>query len=723
MFIIGNYRKEIFSSTSGYTVGVFKVTDTETEELANLIDRTITFTGYFHELNEQDTYKLYGKMVHHEKYGEQFQVDSYERVTPKGKDSIIEFLTSGLFKGIGEKKAKAIVDVLGDNTFKVILEEPSNLILIPGITEQNKNTLHSKLKEYESSYEIVMYLGNLGFNTKDSIEIYNKYKDRTKKIIEEDIYQVILDFNNIYYKKVDTIAISSGIEKDSMIRIKASIYYVMNEVCFSFGHTYLYKEEIVNYLKRLLRIPIDENKFNESIKILIKDELLVIEEDRYYLKTLYDSENLIARRFKLLAHEKPIIYKDIDDKLNEISSNMDILYNEEQLEAIKSSMENKMLVITGGPGTGKTTLIKAIIELYRELNKYSYEKLLDKVVLLAPTGRAAKRMSEETSLPASTIHRFLKWQKETNTFGVNEYHKSKCEFVIIDEVSMVDIELMSSLLKGISVNTKIILVGDDEQLPSVAPGEVLHDIIESNIVKTIKLRKLYRQGKDSNIIKLAYDIREENLNKEIFNKSDDLTFIETSKVMDNIKEIANTYKDMSYKDFQILVPIYKGLHGIDAINKEMQSIFNPKDSHKKEINIGETLFREEDKVIQLTNQPEDNIYNGDIGIISRIVTSPKKEIYIDFDNNLVKYTPTNFSNFRLAYAISIHKSQGSEFKVVIMPLVKGYNKMLYKKLVYTGVTRTKETLYLIGEYSSLQLAVKNNIEGLRRTTLKNRLLI
>ena len=386
-------------------------------------------------------------------------------------------------------------------------------------------------------------------------------------------------------------------------------------------------------------------------------------------------------------------------------------------------MENKALVITGGPGTGKTTLIKAIIELYRELNKYSYEKLLEKIVLLAPTGRAAKRMSEETLLPASTIHRFLKWQKETNTFGVNEYHKSKCEFVIIDEVSMVDIELMSSLLKGISVNTKIVLVGDDEQLPSVAPGEVLHDIIESNVVKTIKLRKLYRQGKDSNILKLAYDIREENLNKEIFNKSDDLTFIETPKVMDNIKEIAHTYKDLSYKDFQILVPIYKGLHGIDAINKEMQNIFNPKDTHKKEINIGETLFREEDKVIQLTNQPEDNIYNGDIGIISRIVTSPKKEIYIDFDNNLVKYTPSNFSNFRLAYAISIHKSQGSEFKVVIMPLVKGYNKMLYKKLVYTGVTRTKETLYLIGEYSSLQLAVKNNIEGLRRTTLKNRLLI
>ena len=723
MFIIGNYRKEIFSSTSGYTVGVFKVTDTETEELANLIDRTITFTGYFHELNEQDTYKLYGKMVHHEKYGEQFQVDSYERVTPKGKDSIIEFLTSGLFKGIGEKKAKAIVDVLGDNTFKVILEEPSNLILIPGITEQNKNTLHSKLKEYESSYETVIYLGNLGFNTKDSIEIYNKYKDRTKKIIEEDIYQVILDFNNISYKKVDTIAISSGIEKDGVIRIKASIYYVMNEVCFSFGHTYLFKEEIVNYLKRLLRIPIDENKFNESIKLLIRDELLIIEEDRYYLKNLYDSENLIARRFKLLAHEKPIIHKDIDDKLNEISSNMDILYNEEQLEAIKSSMENKALVITGGPGTGKTTLIKAIIELYRELNKYSYEKLLEKIVLLAPTGRAAKRMSEETLLPASTIHRFLKWQKETNTFGVNEYHKSKCEFVIIDEVSMVDIELMSSLLKGISVNTKIVLVGDDEQLPSVAPGEVLHDIIESNVVKTIKLRKLYRQGKDSNILKLAYDIREENLNKEIFNKSDDLTFIETTEVMDNIKEIAHTYKDLSYKDFQILVPIYKGLHGIDAINKEMQNIFNPKDTHKKEINIGETLFREEDKVIQLTNQPEDNIYNGDIGIISRIVTSPKKEIYIDFDNNLVKYTPSNFSNFRLAYAISIHKSQGSEFKVVIMPLVKGYNKMLYKKLVYTGVTRTKETLYLIGEYSSLQLAVKNNIEGLRRTTLKNRLLI
>ena len=327
-------------------------------------------------------------------------------------------------------------------------------------------------------------------------------------------------------------------------------------------------------------------------------------------------------------------------------------------------------------------------------------------------------------MPASTIHRFLKWSRDTNKFQVNEYNRSKVEFVIIDEASMIDTYLMASLLKGISSNCKVILVGDDHQLPSVGPGQVLHDLIESHALQVVELTELYRQGIDSNIISLAYDIRNQSVNKDIFNLEDDLTFIECrdNEVIPNICEICNTYKDLNYKKFQILAPMYKGLNGIDAINKNVQDIFNSKSRTKKEKVIGEFNFREDDKVIQLTNMPDDNVYNGDIGIIDRIQSSPKSEIHIDFDGNLVKYTPANFINFKSAYSISIHKAQGSEFDVVVIPIVNAYNKMLYQKLIYTGVTRAKKKLYIVGDFSALIRASRNTSDDIRRTTIKNYLI-
>lgn len=724
MKIIGRFRKEIFSSDKGYVIGLFKVSDIDSEELEKYLDKTITFTGYFHELNTEDTYEFEGKLVNHEKYGEQFQVSTYERVKPEGKNAIIEFLTSGLFKGIGEKKAKALTDALGEDTLKVILNNPENLILIPGITKTNIDVLHNKLKEYESSYEIVMYLQELGFNTKDSITIYNKYKNHTKQVVEEDIYDLIIDIPELTYKKVDFIALNMGIDKTSINRIRASVLYIMNELTITFGHSYYFLEELVMYLKRLIKENIEEDIFKESINSLEKDLLIVVDDDKYYLKDMYEAEHLIVRRLKVLSHTESTTYKKIDKYLEDVQDNLNIKYNDDQINAIKATLEEKLLIITGGPGTGKTTIMKGIIELYRELEKISYSSLLEKVALLAPTGRAAKRMSEETDLPAYTIHRFLKWNKESNKFQVNEYHKSKVEFIIVDEASMVDTLLFSSLLKGISVNTKIILVGDDEQLPSVGAGNLLHDLIDSNTIKISRLTKLYRQSSKSNIIKLAYDIRNESINYDNFNKDEDLTFIESNEIdiIKEIEDISKTYQDVSYKDFQILVPMYKGINGIDNINERIKNIYNPKSKDKKEIVIGDTNFRENDKVIQLTNQPEDNIYNGDIGIIERIVTTPKKEIYIDYDGNLVKYVPSNFNNFRLAYAISIHKSQGSEFDYVVMPIIRSYNRMLYKKLIYTAVTRAKKNLYVIGSKSSLDLAIKNNTEGLRRTTIKELLI-
>ena len=723
-FIKGNYRKSIYENGTGYVIGLFRVSDTNDELLSDYIGRTITFTGYFHELNDNDTYIFYGEKVIHNKYGEQFKVESYERSKPEEKDSIVEFLTSGLFPGIGEKKAKKIVDVLGKDTLKIILETPDNLILIPGITEKNINILHSKLKEYEESYETILYLNEIGFSQRDSMQIYNFYKRKTREIIEEDIYMLIRDILDITFKKVDNIALNQGIKRNSIIRIKAAIIYIINEVCNTYGHSYIYREELIDYLPRVLGVDISEDELNESIQELLIDTELEIREERYYLSNMYHAETYIVKRLRSLANSDDLKVKKLNEKIKEIEEYLDIKYNEDQLKAIKQIYEKNFLIITGGPGTGKTTIMKAITEIYRQMNKLTYDKLNEKLALLAPTGRAAKRMTEQTHLPASTIHRFLRWKKETNKFQVNEYNKSKVEFVIIDEASMIDTYLMDSLLRGLNANCKIIMVGDDHQLPSVGPGQVLHDLIASEMLPVVELKELYRQSKTSNIISLAYDIRKKEINESIFNVSDDLTFIKCNddEVISNICEISRTYKDLSYKKFQILTPMYKGLNGIDNINNYVQEIFNPKDNNKKETKIGDTLFREEDKVIQLTNMPDENVYNGDIGLIDMIKSNPNKEIRIDFDNNVVKYTPSNFNNFRLAYSISIHKSQGSEFDVVILPIVRSYNKMLYQKLVYTAVTRAKKKLFIIGDITALSIAVNNTKEDIRRTTIKDYLI-
>lgn len=721
IYIKGHYQRSIYQNSNGYHIGLFKVRETNSPELTPFLDKTITFTGYFHELNDMDTYLFFGQMVEHPKYGMQFSVTSYERCKPEEKDAIVEFLTSGLFKGIGEKKAKAIVDVLGKDTLQIILENPDNLILIPGITKTNIDTLHNKLKEYESSYETVLYLSNLGFSTKDSMLIYNYYKDRVKEVIEEDIYQLEYSIYELNFKKIDRIALKNGMAKDSFVRVKAAILYIMEEVSNTYGHSYFYYDEIFQYLPRVLLISISDEAYKKAMESLIVDIMVANKEDRYYLKEMWEAETLIVKRFRLLAHKEDEDFKNLEDKLTEMESVFAITYNDDQRQAILDSIRKNFLIITGGPGTGKTTIMKGIIELYKEVHKLSYEKLAERVQLLAPTGRAAKRMSDATLMPASTIHRFLKWQKETNKFQVNEYHKSKAEVVILDESSMVDTLLMASLLRGISANCKVIMVGDSYQLPSVGPGQVLHDLISSSKLPVVELKELYRQGMDSNILTLAYDVRKGEVVDDVFNKEEDLTFIECSDddVISNLMDVSSTFKDLSYKNFQILAPMYKTKCGIDMINQRLQVIFNPKDKSKKELVVGDVIFREGDKVIELTNMPDENIYNGDIGIISQIVTQPAKKITIDFDGNEVTFTAANFNKFRLAYAISIHKAQGSEFDVVVMPIVQGYRKMLYRKLVYTGITRSKKMLYLIGDKNALRQAVNNTSSDIRRTTIKD----
>jgi len=719
-FIKGNLKKILFQGDNGYLVGLFKIKETDEENL-DLINQTITFTGYFHELNDMDTYILYGKFVFHQKYGEQFQTENYERCKKEDKESIIEFLTSGLFKGIGEKKAKKIVDVLGNDTLKIILENPDNLILVPTITKKQIDMLHNTLLEYESSYQIILYLTELGFSTKESMLIYNKYKSKTIDIITNNLYQLIYDLSDLTFKKVDTIFLKKENNLTDSRRIEAVIIYVMSEMCNILGHTYLLIEDIYVNAVKVLTTQIEKEDFINNLNNLILSSKIIKEEEKYYLFEMYDAEDYITNRIKYLINKEDIKYKKLDEKIFALEKSNKIKYNDEQLTAIKSSMNKHFLVITGGPGTGKTTIIKTIVDLYQDVNKLSYSSLINEISLLAPTGRASKRMSESTSIPASTIHRFLKWNKENNKFAVNEYNKSDTKLVIIDEASMVDVNLFFSLLKGIKKDTRIILVGDYFQLPSVGPGQVLKDIIESDVVPVVKLNYLYRQNEGSNIINLAYDINNGNIGDNMFETKSDLFFsdIDSSLVLDKIKEICTLHKKNSYKDFQVLVPMYKTVNGIDNLNKNIQEIFNPKSSKKNEYVLGDVVYREGDKILQLTNMPDENIFNGDIGIINCI---DKKEIIIDFDGNLVRFTPSNFNKFKHGYAISIHKSQGSEFKNVVIPVVNGYGKMLYRKLYYTAVTRAKKKLYIVGELNALKKASLNNNSDIRRTTIKDKLI-
>ena len=719
-FIKGNYKKNLFSGDNGYIVGLFKIKEAD-EDNSDLIGETVTFTGYFHELNDNDTYIFHGKFIIHSKYGEQFLVDSYERCMPEEKDAIVDFLSSGLFKGIGEAKAKKIVDVLGKDTLNIIIDNPDKLILIPGITKKNIDVLYNTLEEYQASYKTVLVLNDLGFVTRDSMLIYNKYKSRTLDVIDTNIYKLYEDIKEIPFKKIDQIALKSDYAVDDERRLKASILYVVDEICNTYGHSYLYIDEIYGYVNRCLMTNISKDAYVKALNSLILDLKIIKENEKYYLKEMYEDELLIVNRIKYLMKVEDDSFKKLDLMINEMEEHQDIKYNDEQLLAIKNSLKKSFLVITGGPGTGKTTIVKAIVDLYKEVNKVGYDKLIEKIALLAPTGRASKRLSEATHLPAYTIHRFLKWNKEMDRFQINEYNKSDVDFVIIDEGSMVDVNLFASLLRGLKADTKIIIVGDYNQLPSVGPGQVLKDLIESDKINLVKLNYLYRQSSDSNIINLAYDINSGIVNIDNFNKGSDLLLKETTSndLMEQIKKICNSYKKMDYKDFQILVPMYKTLNGIDNINKIAQEIFNPKSKLKNEIKVGDIIYREEDKVLQLSNMPEENIFNGDIGIIDSI---DKKEIVINFDENYVRFTPSNFNKFKHGYAISIHKAQGSEFKTVVIPVLKEYNKMLYRKLYYTGVTRAKRELYIVGDVNYLKQAAMNNDSDIRRTTIKDRLI-
>ena len=715
-FIRGFLYKEIYrNEINGYMVGLFKVKDNNID----YDDDMIHITGVLPKLNEKKEYILYGATTVHNKYGLQFNVNSFEINIPTKEEELVVFLSSDLFP-IGEKTAKKIVDLFHEDTINKILENKNCLESIPRLGEKKIDKIYNTLLDYQSTSNIVLELTKLGFDMKDSLSFLNKYSNKILDTVNNNVYDLI-DSDEISFTKIDEIALGMGINEDDDRRVKALIIYIMKELCFNNGDTYLFFEDISNSLSNYVNIT--SEKLDYLMIKLIKDRKIIVVDKRYYLKKFYDAERYICERLCFLNDMSITSNVSISKYIDNIEKNNKIKYDDLQNKAIYSGVNNNITIITGGPGTGKTTIIKAIV------NIIIHEKRLKEsdIALLAPTGRASKKLMETTGISASTIHKYLGWDKDTNTFATDEYSPNGQKYIIVDEVSMIDTLLMEALFKGIRRDAKLILVGDYYQLPSVSEGQILKDIIDSDCLPVIRLNQIYRQTEGSYILNLAYDIKEKNISEDLLIKKEDYLFIssDNDNTISYIKEVVKKAIKKGYtdKDVQVLAPMYKSLNGIDNLNIMLQELFNPKSDKKKEIKLRDVTFREYDKVLQLVNDPDNNVYNGDIGYIEDIIISNDKKIVnqinINYDGNIVEYTPDKFINFRHGYAISIHKAQGSEFDMVIMPITNSFKRMLYNKLIYTGVTRAKKSLVVVGDSNAFIYGINNDYIDNRKTTLKD----
>lgn len=723
--IKGKIRVIIYESDSNYKVGEIKVKETNDTEMEGFVGRNVHFTGYFVNLQIGDNYEMEGTLVYKDKYGYQYNVTDYKRVEAKGRDAVIEFLTSDLVKGCGEATATLIVDTLGEDCLKKIKENPEILLTVPKMTQKKAEKIYSSLMKIANTDEMLINLKELGFSIQEALNIINKFGTNAVSITKSNPYALkeIIDF-----KKLDNVYVNLG-SPDIYLRTKNCLLETIKELEIKNGDTYFYDEELKDGLRSYFGILPDEN-FDNILLDLQNNNDIYIKDKRIYLYTTYKMEVDIAKTLNHI-NNMPIVNKNIsmfDTEVVKLQEKLDVTYDTNQLAAIKKTLESRISIITGGPGTGKTTIIKAITSLYMKMYNLGPNNVDAYIALLAPTGRAAKRLSEATGLGASTIHKYLKWNKDTNEFQVNELNKNYHHLIIIDEVSMIDTNLFDALLKGLTNNIQLILVGDKDQLPSVGCGLVLGDLIASDLFNFCPLEKIYRQSENSFIPYLAKEIKNKDIGEEFLSKKDDYNFLQVNSdnMVESIKKVCelSINKGLTDRDIQILAPMYKGINGIDNLNSNLRDLFNPKSKKKKEIRVGENIFRVGDKVLQLVNDPDKGIYNGDIGYIDDIIYDNSKalNINIDFDGNLVTLTTTEMLNVKLAYAISIHKAQGSEFINVIMPVVKNYYKMLYNKLIYTGVSRAKKSLVLIGEVQSFLMAVNNDYSMNRKTSLKEQLL-
>ncbi|WP_246483950.1 SF1B family DNA helicase RecD2 [Heyndrickxia vini] len=742
-YVKGRHLVTIFHNEQNlYSVIRIRIDETnlETEEKEAVI------TGHFPKIHEQETYIFYGDMQEHPKFGPQFQAKHFKKEIPQTKQGIITYLSSEMFSGIGKKTAERIVDVLGENAISKILDQPSLLDSIPKLPPEKAKTLYDKLIEHQGLERVMIGLNQLGFGPQISMKIYQVYQEQSLDIIQKNPYQLVESVEGIGFGRADEIGKQLGIVGNHPDRIKAGCMYTLEVECLQNGHVYMESKELLPQVKLLLEesqpISIEYSDISNEIIKLGEESKIVVENNNVYIPSLYFSEKgIVSNIQRILAQED---YKDQFPEsefllaLGELEDRIGVQYAASQKEAIQTALMSPMMLLTGGPGTGKTTVIKGIVELYAELNGCSLEpKDYSKdnpfpIILTAPTGRAAKRMSESTGLPAMTIHRLLGMTGQDDV-GVDEDKQIDGKIVIVDEMSMVDTWLAHQLLKAMPEQIQVILVGDEDQLPSVGPGQVLKDLLRSKVIPTVQLTDIYRQEGGSSIIELAHDIKNGRIPQDVTKQQKDRSFIRctTQQIPEVIEKIVSSAKRKGYtqKDVQVLAPMYRGAAGIDRLNVLLQEIFNPNETgERKELSFGDIKYRIGDKVLQLVNQPEQHVFNGDIGEIVSIFyakenTEKQDLILISFDGIEVTYTRQDFNQFTHAYCCSIHKSQGSEFPIVILPVVKSYYRMLRRNLLYTAITRSKQSLIICGEQEAFRLGIERVDDQLRKTNLYDKLKI
>ncbi|WP_096201400.1 SF1B family DNA helicase RecD2 [Bacillus sp. FJAT-45350] len=739
-FIKGEVVHVIFHNDENfYTVASVKIHDT-TE---NVKEEKITIVGTLPKIEPNDVYLFFGQLTDHPRFGLQYQVEQFRRDIPQTTHGLIQYLSSDRFPGIGKKTAETIVKSLGDRAITRIVEDKSVLQTIPKLAKDKVDLLYEQLVEHQGVEQVIIALSKYGFGVELSMKIYQVYKQQTLDIVQTNPYQLIMDVEGIGFKKADMLGEAIGISDNHPERIRAGCLFLLNELCLQEGHVYLNCEELVEEASKLLsnsscHITVEEAK--EQLLTLDEDGKIVLEDERVYLKTLYFAEKGIVTNIKRLLtdREEEIDLCDAEflKALGELEESLKIEYAESQKDAIQKALSSPLMILTGGPGTGKTTVIKGIVEVYAKLHGLSLDpKDYRKedtfpFVLVAPTGRAAKRMGEATGLPSFTIHRLLGWKGNSGGFEKDEYEPLEGSILIVDETSMVDIWLANQLFKSVPKEMQVILVGDQDQLPSVGPGQVLSDLLRSKVIPTVSLSDIYRQAAGSSIIKLAHEIKDGKAPTDLLQPQNDRRFFtcDQNQVVEAvIKVCANAIKKgYTAKEVQVLAPMYRGNAGIEKLNVELQQLFNPQIEGRRELRHGEIIFRTGDVVLQLVNNSEEHVYNGDRGEIVAIFYAKENvekqdQLVISFDGTEVVYSKKDFNQITHAFCSSIHKSQGSEFPIVIMPVVRGYYRMLRRKLIYTGITRAKDYLILCGELPAFEQAIAREDESNRNSQLQEKL--
>ncbi|MDE2798163.1 MAG: ATP-dependent RecD-like DNA helicase [Gemmatimonadota bacterium] len=693
---------------NGYTVARLQV-----EGSTAYNNRLATIVGEMLSINPGETVILEGEWTTHKQYGAQFKIESYQTVHPSTVEGMRRYLGSGLIKGIGPVTAKRIVDHFGKEALDVIEREPKRLVEVEGLGAKRAKWIIKAWEDQREIHNVMLFLQSHEVGTGYAVKIWKKYGQKAVELIRENPYRLSVDVWGIGFLTADRIAQKMGIPAHSNRRIQAGLLHVLNEAADKEGHVFLPEDALIESCAEALDVPVDA--IPPCVAQLLSEESIVVDDKRVYLPHLYYAEQGAATRCYQLSQVQRIELGNIPAEIRAIEQRDGVTFAPRQKLALEKALSHNLLVLTGGPGTGKTTTIKGLIALLEARNK--------KIALAAPTGRAAKRMSEATGHEAKTIHRLLKFSPSEMAFEKDFNNPLEIEALIVDEISMVDTVLMNSLLRAVPISASVVLVGDVDQLPSVGAGNVLKDVITSGIVEVVELNEIFRQAQTSRIITNAHAINRGEMPYLQNDRDADFFFLEVSEP-DHVVEMVcglcaarlpRTYRLDSIEDIQVLVPMYRGETGANNLNRVLQDKLNPKG---QEMMRGGIRFRVGDKVMQVRNNYDRDVFNGDIGRVQGIEDDILR---VRFQNRVLEYEFSELDELVLAYAMSVHKSQGAEFRAVVMPLTTQHYMMLQRNLLYTAITRARELVVLAGTKQALGMAVRNNRVAERHTTLSQRI--